>query len=253
MKTGIQISSLKPLLTTPQQVREAFEKVKAAGCQYVQLQWIDPSVSVEEIAGIVHETGLQSVSVQDFFEKVWEDPAYYIRLNQLTEGDWLCVSRIPDRFRSPEGLSQAVDIFRALAGKLEAYGQRLCFHPVYADYQNVGDIIPVDYLLEQMPDLQLCVDLYHLNRTGNNMPEWLAAHAGRVCMVHFKDETCGRLVPAGQGDTDWHGVAQACREAGAFYAFVEQESWDRDPFECLKEALFWINEQVQQMTDRHPD
>ena len=39
MKNGIQVSSLKPLLQTPDQVREAFAKIKSLGCETVQLQW----------------------------------------------------------------------------------------------------------------------------------------------------------------------------------------------------------------------
>ena len=62
-------------------------------------------------------------------------------------------------------------------------------------------------------------------------------------MVHFKDSRDGHLVPAGQGDTPWEGVAQACRDAGVEYAFVEQETWDGDPFQCLQEALGWLKQQ----------
>ena len=50
MKTGIQVSSFKPVLKTEEQVKTAFEKMKAMGCQWVQLQWIDPAVSVDLIA-----------------------------------------------------------------------------------------------------------------------------------------------------------------------------------------------------------
>ena len=50
MECGIQVSSLKPLLMTPQQVRDAFSKMNNLGCTVVQLQWIDPSVPAEVIA-----------------------------------------------------------------------------------------------------------------------------------------------------------------------------------------------------------
>lgn len=246
MKTGIQISSLKPLLTSPQEVRASFEKVRKTGCEYVQLQWIDPVVPVEEIAKAVCDTGLCSVSVQDFYETVCVNPAYYIRLNQLTGGEWCCISRIPERFRSREGLSACVREFRALSDQLKEYHQRLCFHPVTHDYEKVDGMDPVESLLEQMPELSLCLDLYHLNRAGRSMPEWIAQHAGRICMVHFKDAKDGQLVPAGQGDTNWKGVVHACRNAGVEYAFVEQETWSRDPFVCLEEALQWLREQEKQ-------
>ena len=50
MKSGIQISSLKPLLQTNEQVQTALENCRGLGCRWVQLQWIHPSVAPEFIA-----------------------------------------------------------------------------------------------------------------------------------------------------------------------------------------------------------
>ena len=59
-------------------------------------------------------------------------------------------------------------------------------------------------------------------------------------MVHFKDAIGDTLVPAGQGQTNWDGVVDACMEVGVPYAFVEQETWAADPYECLGAALDWL-------------
>ncbi|MBQ8953179.1 MAG: sugar phosphate isomerase/epimerase [Clostridia bacterium] len=245
MKTGIQVSSLKPLLKTEAQVYDAFRKMADLGCEAVQVQWVDPAVPIETIAAALRETGLYSVGTQDFYDLVHENTGYYTRLNQLTGGEWLCVSRVPERLKSREGLGSYVGELQTLQKDIAPLGQRLCFHPVAADYAPIDGVVPVEYLLEQMPDLQLCLDLYHLNRCGFNMPEWILAHAGRICMAHFKDGIDGRLTPAGQGSVNWRGVTKACVEAGVAYGFVEQESWDRDPFDCLGEALAWLNKELE--------
>ena len=244
MKTGIQVASLKPLLKTEAQVYEACRKMAQLGCEAVQVQWVDPAVPVEAVAAALKEAGLYSVGTQDFYSLVKENPDYYITLNRLTGGEWLCVSRVPEDMKSKEGLAAYVGELRALAEKIAPLGQKLCFHPVAADYAPIDGVVPVEFLLEQMPALSLCLDLYHLNRMGYDKPAWIRAHAGRICMVHFKDGKDGKLTPAGQGDTNWEGVARACVEAGVGYAFVEQETWDRDPYECLGEALNWLNGQL---------
>ncbi len=246
MKTGIQVSSLKPVLTTEAEVKTAFEKMKSMGCQWVQLQWIDPSVSVEFIVQCLKETGIRSVSVQDFYEVIRQNKRYYIDLNGLTGGRWMCVSRIPDRLKSREGLDAYVGELRAFQQELDAYGQKLCFHAVAADFALIDELNPVEYLLDAMPEMAICVDLYHVNKVGLDMNEWLRRYAGRVCMVHFKDEADGQLVPAGQGATDWTDVAQTCVETGVEYGFVEQEKWTRDPFDCMQEAMEWLNGQLQE-------
>ncbi len=243
MELGIQISSLKPLLLTQASVRETFSRLKALHTPTVQLQWIDPSVSIEAIADALAENGLVSVSVQDFYETVAASLPYYMELNGRTGGSWLCVSRIPERFKSLEGLDMFVRELRALGKRLEKVGQKLCFHPVSADYSAIPGCSAVDILLTKMPELDICLDLYHVQRSGLDMKDYLRRYAGRVCMVHFKDALGATLVPAGQGDIDWDGVVQTCRETGVPYGFAEQERWEKDPVLCLEEALDWLRGQ----------
>ncbi len=245
MKTGIQVSSLKPVLTTCEEVQTAFEKMKVMGCEWVQLQWIDPAVPVEFIADCLQKTGIRSVSVQDFYEVIRQNKQYYIDLNARTGGKWMCVSRIPERLKTREGLDAYVAELRAFQQELDAYGQELCFHAVSADFAPIEGLNPVEYLFDAMPEMAICVDLYHVNKVSLDMNEWLRRYEGRICMVHFKDEADGRLVPAGQGDTNWSGVVQTCMDTGVEYGFVEQERWDRDPFECMQEALDWLNGKKQ--------
>jgi len=242
---GIQISSLKPLLLTPEQVKTCFAKVKALGCDLVQLQWIDPAVPITEIADALAENQIHSVSVQDFYETVLADFDYYVNLNTQTQGTWLCVSRIPDRLKSREGPDDYVAELREMQKKLDVYGQKICFHPVSPDFTAVPGMNAVEYLLSAMPELTLCLDLYHLNRNCTDMPGFIRKYAGRICMVHFKDERDGKLMPAGQGTVRWDGVVKACLDAKVPYGFVEQEKWEKDPYVCMEEALLWLEEEIR--------
>lgn len=76
------------------------------------------------------------------------------------------------------------------------------------------------------------------------MPGFIRRYRSRICMVHFKDSLGDILVPAGQGEVRWNGVVSACLDAGIPYAFVEQERWDRDPYDCLKEARDWLSREM---------
>lgn len=243
MKTGIQISSLRPLLTSEETLFDALTKLRDMGCDLVQLQWIDRKVSISSIREGLRRTGIKSVSVQDLFQAVQAEPDYYLRLNQETGGTWLCVSRIPMQYRSRDGLNAFVGELSQLSRKVEQLGQKLCFHPVRDDFHSVDGIDPVAYLLEEMPELEIAADLYHLSRERDMKP-WLRQYDGRVCMVHFKDaDKDGQLVPPGQGVTDWTGIPALCSQIGVAYAFVEQEQWIGDPFQNMKDGLDWLNRQ----------
>lgn len=245
MKIGIQVSSLKPLLLNEQQVQTAFAKMAAIGCGVVQLQWINPVVSLEEIAWAVKKQKMECVGTQDFYEIVRDNLKYYVNLNTMTGGRWLCVSRIPERLKSKEGLPEFVEELRNMQSKLDGYGQKLCFHPVSGDFQAVTGMNAVQWLFDHMPELDICLDLYHLNRNCDCMPAFIRRYAGRICMVHFKDGVGEKLVPAGQGETNWRGVVKACLEANIPYGFAEQERWDRDPYVCLREAMDWVEQEMQ--------
>ena len=245
MKLGIQVSSLKPLLQDVQQVHAAFENMAAMGCSVVQLQWIDPSVPLETIARAVEKQNMESVGTQDFYEVVRDNLKYYVNLNTLTKGKWLCVSRIPERLKSKEGLPLFVEELRNMQKKLDPYGQKLCFHPVSGDFRAVPGMDAVQWLLDAMPELDICLDLYHLGRCCDNLPGFIRRYAGRICMVHFKDSLGDELVPAGQGETNWTGVVTACLEAKVPYGFAEQERWGRDPYVCLREAMDWVAQEMQ--------
>ena len=245
MKTGIQISSLKPLLTTPEQVNAAFEKMAALGCRYGQLQWIDPSVPIDHIAKVMAETGMESLGTQDFCVTVMENLEYYVNLNAATGGIWLTVSRIPDRYKSREGLDIFAGELTRLQQRLTPLGQRVCLHPVTADYTAVPGMGAVEYLLEKLPWLELCLDLFHLDKNCGDMPGFIRRYSGRIPMAHFKDHREGTLVPAGQGQVRWTGVVEACRDAGVQYALAEQETWEADPYDCLGEALEWLHRETE--------
>ena len=216
--------------------------MKALGVDTVQLQWIDPSVEISHIAASLKNHGLQSVSVQDFYETVEQNFEYYVNLNTATGGTWLCVSRIPEELKSREGLDVFLRKLKAMEARLPR-GQKLCLHPVTGDFRAVEGMDAVAYILEQYPTLDICFDLYHLNRCCDSMPAYLRRYKDRICMVHFKDAVGNTLVPAGQGEVNWEGVMEACRDMNVPYGFVEQETWKKDPYECLKEALDWASGQ----------
>ncbi len=244
MKPGIQVSSLKPLLKTEEQMRIAFGHMAALDAPFLQLQWIDPAVPVDAIADAMGINGQKSLGTQDFYVRVLENLECYVNLNAATGGIWLTVSRIPERCKSREGLDVFARELTELQARLTPLGQRVCFHPVTADFTAVPGMNAVEYLLETLPWLEICLDLFHLDKNCDDMPGFIRRYAGRIPMVHFKDHRNGALVPAGQGQVRWEGVMAACRDAEVGYGLAEQETWDSDPYDCLGQALAWIRKEA---------
>ena len=255
MKPGIQISSFRPLLTSPEGVSRVFAETARMGCDTVQLQWIDMSVSPEVIVREMNRFGIRSVSTQDFYETVQEHLDYFIQLNHLCKSRWVCVSKIPEAFAGPRGLADFSQQLALLKKRLETEDLELCFHPRGEDFALTGGLQPVQYLMEQDGlDLSLCLDLYHVHWAGLSLADTIRRYTGRVCMVHFKDfrqtPKGPALVPVGQGDIRWEEAVNACLQTRVPFGFVEQEQWEGDPFRCLQESYDWLGNALRRREAR---
>ena len=115
MSPGVQVSSFRPILKNEQQVSAVFERIAAMGCDTVQLQWIDSCVSPEAIARALERYGIRSVSTQGKYDEAIRQKEYLIRLNHLCGSRFFCVSGIPERFRTKDGLRDFREELRRLA------------------------------------------------------------------------------------------------------------------------------------------
>lgn len=249
MNAGIQLSSFRALLQTPQGMDDVFARCAQMGCQTVQLQWLGRDIAPARVARALRDAGLCSVSVQDLYAAVAGDLPYYLDLCAATGSRWLCVSRMPEEIRDAAGVAAFAGTLDALTDRLAPLGLELCFHPTAPDYRPIDGVPAVEALCRAVAQpLPLCVDFYHAHLAGVPLDGLLTRYGGQVCMVHFKDCTRGPdgqivLAPAGQGEIDFVPALAACRAAGVPYGFVEQETFTRDPFACIGEAFAWLRQQ----------
>lgn len=255
MIPGIQVSSLKPLLTTQRQVHEAFRKIKEMGCDTVQLQWIDPSVEIADIVNALHTHNLTAISVQELFPVFDANRSYYYELCRTCNCDELCLSRIPEHCTNTAALKEFAQTLCTIHEYLQKEGRHLSFHPTKNDFSPIDDIhgdscnniCKLDILLKHLPNtVTLCLDLYHVEHAGLSIADTIRHYGNRVTEVHFKDyellsDGNELLVPAGQGDIAWDEAIKECLRQNITYGYVEQERWERDPFDCLQEAFDWLN------------
>lgn len=243
---GLQMSSLKPYLQTPADLRASLEKVAAMGCHVIQMQWWNPDFAPELVAGAVRDAGLQCVSTQDYYTVVKADLARVVRLNELCGSRCVCVSGIPSDTLNRETILRFAEELAGMAARLAPLGMEIAFHPRAREWAAVAEMpgtTCTGLLLQNSPEnVTLGLDLYHSGKAGLAPDMLLHCWKGRVPFVHFKDSVpdadgAEHLVPVGQGRTDWHAAVRACRETGVRWAFAEQETWDKDAFVCMRESL----------------
>jgi sugar phosphate isomerase/epimerase len=220
--------------------------VSEIGYRFIQIQWISAEVPAGFIHEALQETRLECVGTQDYYDMVVGELDKVVEMNVLWGGSYICVSGIPERFRSAEGCLEFAKELNQLAKRVEKRGKVLNFHSRQVDVMRFGERNSLEVVLEHTREpVQFLLDVYHLVKAGLEPVEWIHKVEGRNDLIHFKDMKVRQdgsevLTPVGQGEIGWEEIFRACEETGVKYGFAEQETWEKDPFECLRESYEYI-------------
>lgn len=242
---GYQISSLKPLLRSEEEVRTAMRRLRDIGYHVLQIQWISPDVPDEAVAEALKDNGMRCIGVQDRYPAIREGFERFLRQNRLFGGGDLCISGIPPECFNEEGLSRYAAELSTMEKRVQAEGMRFSFHPIWSDYAAAGGVPAVERLLDMLPDMQLTLCIRHTVKAGLDPIALLERYRGRISIVHCKDYTLSSngeeiMVPTGQGEIDWPPILAACGRTGVRWALAEQERWEKDPFLCAQESREYL-------------
>lgn len=248
MFTGIQISSLKKLLTNREAVTQVMLKLKSIGFTHAQLQWIDKSIQPSEIAEGLLVSGLIPLGTQEKYDECMRDLDYFIRLNRACKTDEICISGIPDRYEGFEGIMKYTEEVRGLYNRLAGEGIRLSYHPVKNDFRYSGGKPSAEIVLDEIPMLEIVPDTNQLMRASMDVCAFITRYAGRMRMIHFKDMEStldsAPLTPVGRGCTPFPSFMPDIMRADIRYLLVEQETWSDDPFLCMQESWCYVQSMV---------
>jgi sugar phosphate isomerase/epimerase len=134
-------------------------------------------------------------------------------------------------------------------------------HPMFPWYIGTDSIMPLDMLWERLDsEILLQPDFYHVVRSKINPVALIEKYSGKIFEAHFKDfripdssldttqsnnfnvlqQGALPLTPVGQGVVPYKEIIEACKKHGVQYCWAEQEAWDKDPFECMKESFDFL-------------
>lgn len=243
---GIQISSVRAHLQTPEDVLESFRKVSKMGYKHIQIQWINPEIPIEFIHDALQETGLNCIGTQDYYDLVVDHLDEVIEANHLWGGTYITVSGIPERYQTYEGCLEYAEELNKLSIYLESKGLILNFHPRSKDVFHYDEKNSLEVIFENThKEFQFLLDIYHIVDAGLDPVEWIHRVEGRNDLIHYKDGLMDSsdkevLMPVGQGSVSWEPIFKATKETGIQYTFAEQETSQGDPFDCLEESYNYL-------------
>jgi sugar phosphate isomerase/epimerase len=103
-----------------------------------------------------------------------------------------------------------------------------------------GDRTGLDVIYEESdPEyLQAEIDTYWVQHGGGDPIAWIRKMKDRMPVIHFKDmviyEGEQTMAEIGEGNLNWPGILEACKDANVEWYAIEQDRCMGDPFDSLR-------------------
>lgn len=248
---GVQFFTLRDFTKTEVDFGHTLERVRKIGYQAVQLSAVgcmngdSPEVSPARARQLLDENGLACVATHRSYDDLLNRTEQEIEFHHTLGCAYAAIGGLAEAQRTRAGFAAFVDESRPMIDQLAAAGIRFGYHNHAWEFANPGrEGLLYDVLVNADPSLQLEVDLYWIQHAGVDPVAMLRRCAGRVDVIHVKDKQVIANKPTfaavGEGNLDWDRILPACREAGVQWYLVEQDTCERDPFDCLASSFRFL-------------
>ena len=160
---------------------------------------------------------------------------------------YVVVPSIPDSLRATiDDYRRVADRFTRAAEAAAKADLGFAYHNHAVDFKPLDRRLPFDVLLEATdPSLvRIELDLYWIERAGQDPRRYFNRWPGRCKLIHVKDSLGApehRMTEVGSGIIDWPNLLANARAAGAEHFFVEQDDAAK-PFDSIAASLAYLNE-----------
>ena len=245
-RTGVALFTVRDLMKDPAPTLEAIAKL---GYRYVEGALVPSLAPAVKAAGLEQLSAYAPTYLVTGNRQAWAGggpllPESYTWEQAVAEAkgrglQYLVISYLQKAERG------GLDDYRRLGAKLDKAGEvcrkaglTLAYHAHAFEYEATSGVRPLDLLLKETSPAHLTLELdtFWASIAGQDPVKLLAAHKGRVPLVHLKDKAKGTPVQydegkvpqeafkeVGNGEVDWAAFFKLAAEAGVRYYYVEQD------------------------------
>ena len=237
-----QLYTLREYLKTPSDIASSLKKVRQLGYEAVQVSGLGP-IEPAQLKEAADQAGVRIIATHISFERIRNEPQAVIGDHQLWGCRHVAIGGLPAEYRNEEGFHRFALEASAAARPLVEAGLTFSYHNHSFELERFGGRTALEILYAES-DSQVFsaeIDTYWIQHGGGNPVSWLRRLEGRCYLVHLKDMAMKGsqqlFAEVGEGNLEWPAILAACREAGAEWYIVEQDTCQRDPFESLGISL----------------
>lgn len=246
IRIAAQLYTLREFMKTPEGIAGTLKRVKEIGYDAVQVSGmghIDRG-KAELIKKTTEELGLTICATHVGFDELENDMDWMIELHKMWDSRYVGLGAMPERFRkNKEGFVEFARIASGFGRTLNENGLRFIYHNHDFEFHKFDGATGMEILFSETdPEcFDFEIDTYWVQAGGADPIWWIRKMKGRMEVIHFKDMMMYQgkqaMAEVGEGNLNWQGIIDACRETGVRWAAVEQDICMRDPFESLRISL----------------
>ncbi|MFW5683545.1 MAG: sugar phosphate isomerase/epimerase family protein [Spirochaetota bacterium] len=237
---ALELWTIRDSLKSEADFAAAMAKTRAAGYQAIELAGVSPEISATTIKRILDDTGITCMATQVSLPELTDGLDRTIENLATLECKHTALASGPAEMRSADGYRKLARILSDTGRKLAEHDIKLAYHNHAFEFERYGDRTGFEILYaESDPNyLEAKIDCAWMQKGGADVVSWIRKLADRMTVIHFKDYTIVdneiTLAEVGEGNLNWPGIIEACRDAGIQWYVVEQDQCRRDPFESIK-------------------
>jgi sugar phosphate isomerase/epimerase len=251
MRVGAQLYTIRDFTKTPAELAESYKKIADIGYQVVQPSGHGP-IEAQELKKVLDDNKLECCSTHDSFARFTEELDTLIADHKLWGCKYPALGALPGDMRSKNGIIKFAQMFNDIGAKIAKAGMHFLYHNHDFEFAKYGEKLGMELLMDNSApeNMGMEIDTHWVQAGGGDPASWIARCAARgpIPVVHFKDYTMDqetrkrKFAEIGQGNLDWPGIIEACRQAKVEYVIVEQDTCDGDPFDSLKISFDFLKE-----------
>lgn len=223
---GVQLYTLRDWMAVS--VPATLQMVAAVGYKEVEFAgFYDQNAS--QIQQLLLQNGLRSPASHIMLKALDNDLNKVIDESLAVGNKYIVMPYLLDEERGTH-----IDDYKALAEKLNRYGERirkagmqLAYHNHEFEFEKRQNQLPFDILLDEtdVANMAFELDLYWTAKAGYDPLDYFKRNPGRFKLWHVKDmDSAGNFADVGTGTIDFKRIFAQAKRAGLEHAFVERDN-----------------------------
>ena len=241
LKLGCQLYTLRNFIQNYEDCEETFKYLNSIGIKDVQISAIGP-IPAEKVAYLLQKYDLNVCVTHISFDRMLDDLDTVMAEHRLYNCDTIGIGMMPGRYRENEdSVFEFIRDSSEIAHKLAGNGFKFAYHNHSFEFYRMSDGKTIyDHLIDDTDpqEYTFIPDTYWYQYSGINPCEALSKVKNRAKVVHFKDykvdfEGKPTFAEIGNGNMNWDKIFKKCKDIGAGYIMIEQDTCEIDPRESM--------------------